>query len=76
MIKQSIYDILKPGDHWIGVTEGMSGYFAVEMWLNNENPSCVFPEPYDTGEGRYRTYDEAKDEALEWAVALNLPFIK
>ena len=75
-MNKSIYDILKPGDHWISVTQGMSGYFAVEMWLNNEDSDMIFAEPYDTGFGRYATYGEAKDEAMEWAVSEQLPFIK
>jgi hypothetical protein len=76
MIKQSLMDIIKPGDHWISVTSGISGYFAVEMWLNNDDSSMIFAEPWDTGIGRYATYDEAKDEAMEWAAADELPFIK
>ena len=69
-------DIIKPGDHWISVTSGMSGYFAVELWLNNEDTDCTFIEPYDTGYGRYATYGEAKDEAMQWAADAGLAFIK
>lgn len=54
---------LKPGDHWITTTTGMSGHFAVEMWMNNEDATMCFPEPYDTGFGRYATKAEAEDEA-------------
>lgn len=75
-IKRSIFDIIKPGNHWASVAHGMSGFFVVDMWLNNENDT-PFPEPYDTPSPmRHRTYDEAKVEALEWAAANNLPFIK
>jgi hypothetical protein len=64
---------LKPGDHWITTTSGMSGYFAVQMWLNNEDTTCVFPEPYDTGFGRYATKAEAENEARLWAENENIP---
>lgn len=65
---------LKPGDHWITTTEGMSGHFAVEMWLNNEDPDMIFPEPYETGIGRYRTKPEAIAEAVTWSNSENLPY--
>jgi hypothetical protein len=72
----SLNDIIKPGDHWISVTQGISGYFAVEMWLNNEDGNDTFAEPWDSGIGRYKTYEEAKIEAMYWAVSEQLPFIK
>ena len=62
---------LKPGNHWISVTEGMSGHFAVEMWINPEMGG--FPEPYETGIGRYKTVDEAREEAQMWAENEDLP---
>lgn len=64
--------ILKPGDHWMTVTYGMSGWFAVDMWINPGEKSCFpphevtgpFAEPWTTGIGRYRekilAYEEAK----------------
>lgn len=76
MIKQDLMDIIEPGDHWISVTDGMSGYFAVEMRLNDEEDFGPSVEPYDTGFGRYATYDEAKEEAMQWAAEAGLPFIK
>ena len=47
----------------ISVTQGLSGYFAVMYWWNPEG----FPEPYNTGFGRYATVEEAREEAKQWA---------
>lgn len=48
--------------------EGISGYFAVLMWLNEEELDIgPFWEPYDTGFGRYATREEAVEEAKHWA---------
>lgn len=60
---------------YITVTSGMSGYFAVLVWLNTEEPDLgPFPEPYDTGEGRYETAAEAAEEGRIWAQMMELPF--
>lgn len=53
--------------NFITVTEGMSGFFAVRMWLNEEEDFGPFWEPYETGMGRYATREEAEVEAKEWA---------
>ena len=53
--------------NFITVTEGMSGFFAVHMWLNEEEDFGPFWEPYDTGIGRYATREEAEVEARRWA---------
>lgn len=56
---------MKPSDFpVIGVTQGMSGYFAVHYWWNPEG----FPEPYNSGFGRYATELEAAQEAQQWAL--------
>jgi hypothetical protein len=60
--------------NFITVTEGMSGFFAVHMWLNEQEDFGPFWEPYDTGMGRYATYAEALDEALGWAVDSGMEF--
>lgn len=52
---------------FITVTEGMSGFFAVHMWLNEEEDFGSFWEPYDTGIGRYSTRESAELEARQWA---------
>jgi hypothetical protein len=68
-------EVLPAGAHWIGVTKGMSGYFAVDYWMNGKDiPNHVFPEPWDIGMGRYATIEQAKAEALEWAKAEELPY--
>lgn len=69
------YEVLPAGEHWIGVTKGMSGYFAVDYWMNGKDiPDCVFPEPWDTGVGRYPTIEQAKIAALGWARTEELPY--
>ncbi len=59
---------------YITVTLGMSGYFAVMIWLNKENPEMPFEEPYQTGIGRYRTREKAEIEAKSWAAAEELRY--
>ncbi len=51
--------------NYITVTNGMSGWFAVEVWWNPEMDG--FWEPYDTGYGRYATKEEAVAEGKVWA---------
>lgn len=50
---------------YITVTQGMSGYFAVHIWWNPELGG--FPEPYNTGFGRYKDRESAVAEAKQWA---------
>jgi hypothetical protein len=46
----------------------MSGWFAVEMWYNNEDyDDYGFWEPWQTGIGRYATREQAIVEAKQWA---------
>ena len=60
---------------YITVTRGMSGFFAVMVWWNNEHPDLGgFWEPYETDVDRYKTYDEAKSVALVWAESEELEF--
>lgn len=59
---------------FITVTEGMNGYFAVHMWLNNEEDFGPFWEPYDSGFGRYATKEEAIAEAMAWANEAGMEF--
>lgn len=56
-------------EFWIEVTSGMSGYFAVMLWNGSG-----FPEPWDTGMGRYRTSAQAEVEARQWAAEEELEF--
>lgn len=53
----------------IAITSGMSGYFAVLYWWNPEDGG--FPEPFETGFGRYpKTLKgelDAINEAITWS---------
>lgn len=53
---------------FITVGQGMAGWFAVLMMWNKEG----FYEPGNTGFGRYKTREEALDEARDWAEAEGL----
>jgi phosphoribosyl-ATP pyrophosphohydrolase len=64
-------EVPKPGEHWVEVTQGMSGWFGVELWMNPDGP---FPEPYDTMIGRYEMEGMAVMEAAEHAQANDLPY--
>lgn len=57
--------------HFITVTQGIAGFFAVEMWWNSDLGG--FWEPYESGLGRYRTRREAEAEARVWARNEGLP---
>lgn len=63
-------------DQFITVTRGISGYFAVHMahFSVNGKPEGFYDNVL-TGIGRYKTYDEAVDEAKEWAKAENIRLI-
>lgn len=53
---------------FVTTTHGMSGYFAVLFWLNEEEDFGPFWEPYESGYGRYETQEEAVLEAKQWAL--------
>ena len=53
------------GYPYITVTRGLSTWFAVMIWWNPEMGG--FPEPYDSGVGRYIEKDDAIVEAEMWA---------
>lgn len=59
----------------IAITSGMSGFFAVHYWWNPEDGG--FPEPYNTGFGRYpKTIKgelDAISEAKHWAEDEGIP---
>lgn len=57
---------------YITTTKGMSGYFAVMLWWNDD-PG--FWEPYDTGIGRFDTIEEAAADGIEWAQSEGLKFV-
>ena len=65
---------MKPSN-FITVTQGMSGWFAVEMWYNNEDYADYgFWEPWQTGVGRYATREQAIVEAKDWANDCDLEY--
>lgn len=67
---------LKPGDHFVTVTCGMRGWFAVEMWLNNQDfPDTTFWEPWQTDDFSFRTADEARVRAIQYAAEAELPYL-
>ena len=63
-------------DSFITISKGMSGYFAVQMWLNKEEKDLgPFWEPWDTGFLRYHTQEAALSEANSWAISEDIPLI-
>lgn len=56
--------------YWIEVTQGGAGWFAVLLW-----DGMGFPEPWETGFGRYATADEACVEASVWAAEEQVDFV-
>lgn len=67
---------LKPGDHFISVTRGMRGYFAVEMWMNNEDAELgVFAEPWSSDDLSFGNEEQAKRRAHDLANEMALPLM-
>ncbi len=67
---------LQPGDGYITITKGLSGNFAVHIWLNDEEENRgPFLEPYNSGIGRYPTEIQAAEEAVMWADEEDIPCI-
>lgn len=66
----------KPREHWYTVTDERSvsgAFFAVEMWRNPEMGG--FPEPFNTGLGRYADQKQAAEEAVILADEYGLPCV-
>lgn len=65
----------QPKQHWVEITKGMSGWFAVDMWLNpgGDGAPDSFPEPYNTGICRYADPLQAAEEAVMWADDMDVP---
>jgi hypothetical protein len=67
---------LQPGDHFVTITNGMRGWFAVEMWVNNVDfPGSTFWEPWQTDDFSFRTADEARVAAIQYAAMCELPYL-
>lgn len=67
---------LQPGQHFMVATKGMRGHFACEMWMNNEDPDVVFPEPWSSDPPSWSTKDQAVRRAQDLANALNIPYVE
>lgn len=68
---------LKPGQHFVVATEGMRGFFACEMWINNEEVDLgPFPEPWQSDSVSFGTREGAVERAKQLAEALNLPYVE
>lgn len=67
--KALVGQVIDKPEFWIEVTKGGAGYFAVMMW-NGDG----FPEPWETGDGRYGEPEPAMCEARTWAEAEGLEF--
>lgn len=57
---------------YVTITWGISGHFAVMVWLNPDMGG--FWEPLESGKGRYATKEEAIAEGREWAKTEELEF--
>ncbi len=76
MITKKLADI-KPGEHFMTYTQGMRGWFAVEMWMNNKDfPGDIFAEPWVSDDMTYRNADGAKARAKTLADTEDLPYVE
>lgn len=68
-------DTFEPGGHFVTVTDSIGGFFAVEMWLNNEIPHLgLFFEPWDKlSIMSHGNVARAIEDAEIWALDLGLP---
>lgn len=57
---------------YVTTTKGGAGWFALIVWWNPDMGG--FPEPYQTGIGRYTTEAEAAIEGRKWARTEEMPF--
>lgn len=68
---------LKPGQHFVTVTQGMRGWFACEMWINNQEPDLgPFPEPWQSDPMTFATKEAAIPHARWLAGELDVPYIE
>lgn len=59
---------------FITVLEGMNGFFAVHIWLNEEEDFGPFWEPYERSFRTHPTREEAQVEAREWADNMEMEY--
>ncbi len=66
--------------NFITVTEGMNGFFAVEMWFNDEDnfpdeeENWGYWEPYQRGFHTHPTREKAEVEARRWAEDMEMEY--
>lgn len=71
------YQDLKPGQHYMSVTQGMRGWFACEFWMNDQEPDIgCFLEPWQSDPCSFATKEEAAIYARALAEELDLPYIE
>ena len=59
---------------FITVLEGMNGFFAVHIWLNEEEDFGPFWEPYERSFRTHPTREEAEVEARQWADNMEMEY--
>lgn len=59
---------------FITTSEGMYGWFAVHMWLNEEEDFGAFWEPYQRSFRTHPTREEAEVEARQWADNMEMEY--
>jgi hypothetical protein len=59
---------------FITTKEGMYGWFAVHIWLNEEDLERPFWEPYERSFRTHPTREEAEVEAREWARNMEMEY--
>jgi hypothetical protein len=61
--------------NFITVTEGMNGFFALEMWFNEEDlEGLSFWEPYQRSFRTHPTREEAEAEGRQWAEDMEIEY--
>ena len=64
----------KSRNHKITVTNGMSGFFAIETAEYLDDDGEWYQDVTQTGIGRYKSSEKAEREGRAWAKDENLPF--
>lgn len=61
-------------EHFVTVTHGMKGYFAVHIGLTTDEIG-TYHEPYESAYFGYPTAWEALLEAMQWAEDCEMPLV-
>lgn len=59
-------------ESYITIYESISGWTAVHIYWNVDG----FWEPWNTGFGKYKTHEGAEKEAIDWAAAEGLRYVR